>query len=274
MKNRRELFFIIFLFCGSLVFAAPDVKPSLKTIKELIAQRKVAEASALLKEHGKEWIKTHQQRLEVNQWMSVFVTDEALGLFEKAVEKLDSDNDAAIDYLEKAIKLEPHNRVVSTFLFSRWMAPKEAKARELLDLKIIEQPYLQIFHLYKTHLQLLAKGSPATMSPSPTCDAQLYDVDELDYCRLLQMIWWVKQTPQGKSNGAHAAKIIRNYSQQIKNPEAAYWLWQWSGQKEDLKIYLSKCQGLSTKDKKAYGGFPGVCLQQKQALEQLDAAEE
>ncbi|MBY0315712.1 MAG: hypothetical protein K2Q26_09345 [Bdellovibrionales bacterium] len=269
---------VLLVSCGTfgVCFEAwgVEAKPSLKVVKELIGRRKIAEASELLRLHGKEWIRTAQQRQDVNQWMSVFVTDEGLGLFEKAVEKLDSDNEAAINYLEKAMALEPYNRLVSTFLISRLMNPKEVRAREILELKLSQQPYLSIFQLYKVHLELLAKGSPATMSPIPKCEAQLYDSNEMDYCHLLQMMWWVKQTPKGKSNGAQAAKVIKNYSQQIKNPEAFYWLWQWSGHKEDLKNYLSKCQGLSTKDKKAYGGIPGVCFQQKMALEQLDAAEE
>lgn len=276
MRSRHKVFvfFIYLLMSAELTVFAADSKPTLKSVKDLIGRRKISDASMMLERHYKELIKSQAQRLEVNKWFSIFITDEALGYFEKAVEKLEIENEAATDLLEKANLIEPFHREISTFLIARLFFYKEARAREILQTKIKQQPYLAIFNLYQTHFQLLAQESPATVSLVPTCEPQIYQTNELDYCHLLQMIWWVKQTPKGRSNGMQAAKVIKNYSQKIKNPEAAYWLWQWSGKKEDLKSYLSKCQGLSTKDKKAYGSIPGVCRQQAQALEQLNAAEE
>lgn len=256
--NRFSSLILFFLFAVP-AGAAVD----LKTVKSLLAEKKSNEAIQLLKDHHKALLRSPQDRQELGRWLSLFIFEDSMAAFERAVGFSDLKPQEAESEFKKALSIEPYNKTLiqnyASFLLTqqRW---KEAVG--FIDEKRAEQPYMDVYNLYGIHARSQIGDKPAP----PICESKDYDEVELKYCYLVQLI--VKVSSAGSKEQLDI-KDLRAQARKIKIPEAYYWVWKGREETEDLQSYVTLCKNLSDKDKKIYKVIPGVCLKSEEAAQKL-----
>jgi len=200
--------------------------------------------------------------LEVNRWFSLFLYDDSLGLYEKALENISKDPASAEEDLQKVLRGEPYNKVALQTYVSFLIDQKRVKeAKEQIENTARQMPFLSIFETYASYVSLMGDAVMATIPAVSGCEKRGFNEVETDFCNLTRLISQVK-----------TGQDVKKLAAKITLPDAKYWLWMRSKNPADLKAYLTLCQTLSGKVKKSYRIVPSVCAKMQDAEKHLKPA--
>jgi predicted Zn-dependent protease len=219
---------------------------SLKTVREAIEKKDVdAALKALSVMHTQKRL-AEKDLVRVSDWLSIFLYEDTMATYEKALELSVLKDTTATAEFEKALRKEPNNkRLLQSYITFLINQNKKEEAEVALNDARKKYPYFRVFDLYESFL----KGTGA-VEPMKCNYAQL-SAEEKDFCELLSL-------RQQSLHGAHKNKNIE-LAKRLAYPEAQFYLWEMTSNQEYLKKYISKCDGLSDKQRRAYSLVPGVC---------------
>jgi hypothetical protein len=243
-----------------LIVTAGAKTASLQSVRDLIENKEVDQAVAqLLAMHPKQLHKD-EDVARVGKWLSVFLYDDTVALYEKAIEQAAKGDAEAHDNLLKAKEKEPHNKILRQSLISYLVdQQKNSEAQELITESQKAYPYFKVYSIYERYVQLEKKApadKKATAKDDKICALAQLSEDEKDFCRLVSLREMSLQKIKIDKKRLETAK-------KIKLPEALFVLWEMTSSTEYLKQYMTKCQGLTDQQKRSARLFPGVCSKVK-----------
>lgn len=263
MKINKSKIFLATVILATLPLGAEE--PSLKKVRELIAEKKTEAAMEMLRADSRHILKSEKNIKDVAQWFSLFLYEESMAIFERAIDQFDKDPEKSAAEFRQLLLKEPHNkRVLQNFIVLLLDQKKYKEAKELIDRARSQFPYLYMYELYSQYLMAM-EGTPLTVSPQ--CERRGLSELEEDFCRLL------RTTANWSESKAATSSERRAILTKNRLPEAKYWLWKSSQEENHLKSYALECERLSEKDKKNYRIIPGVCAKMAEVQNTLKPAE-
>lgn len=247
---------LLLLFLSAPAICAEKKPSDIVQIKKWLVEKRVKDVVRALRADHSKLIQTIEQRKKIQQWLGVFVFEETLNHYSKAIELQNEEPKAALGYYKKAISLEPQNWKLHGAYISLLMDQKQyEEAQRTIEEKIKEQPYLPIYNLYQQHLTLIqTKKSPFSL----TCSSKEYFEIGLKYCRYLKLIIFAKQNAHSSQENE---KTLGHLTKQLELPDVSYWRWHLTEKREHLQQYITTCAGRDqwTKQNKEYRLIPGIC---------------
>lgn len=236
---------------------APLPPASLANVRAAIEKKDTEKAVYELKRLYPAGLQRRADVQRVSQWMSLFLFDETVALYEKAVEMSAKKDAAAEDFFRKALVKEPHNKTLHQSLITHLIDYKKTKdALSAITAAEDAYPYFKVFSLYRRYLE------PTKMLPGEThrakakgqhfCSNAPLSDDAVDFCRAVLL-------REDVSNKVRRDKKTIEEYKSIRNPEALYSLWEMTSSTEYLKQYVAKCQSRTDQEKRTDRLFPGVC---------------
>lgn len=234
---------------------------NMEVVKKLFLEKKISEAIPVLKEAHQSGNLSIPQQKQISQWLTTFQYDSTLGLFEKTREEV-----LAADEVyepEKGFLLilekEPYNSQVLVYYIGFLLSQnKTQEAKDKILWAKTEMPYLEIYNLFAAWVDLQDKKAH-----SYSCKATTLSSPEQDFCHYVKLL---EKTQL--SRAAKPTQEILSLAAKTKIPNKHLVLWKkWKNPLEKQK-YLSSCQGMSGKQKKAYLFVPEFCVdKEKETLE-------
>jgi len=245
--------------------ATAEKPPSLEQVRDLIAAKKTAEAVGILKTDWQRLLKTEKDYHDVTQWLSIFLYENSMELYEKAEELAPTDAGGATEQFEQLMEKEPYNKIaISSYLAFLIDQKKYTVAQILLDRALLQFPYFPVFSVYKTLLLEAQDQAGATVA----CDKKSMGAVELELCQLSHLVVKVKARDAKRKP---SEQELKNLAGKTTIPDAQYWVWVATKNENYLKRYVSLCQGLTEKYKKNYRIVPGLCAKMQEAQSQLES---
>jgi hypothetical protein len=238
--------------------------PSLDTVRDLIAGKKTGEAVAILKTDSGRLLKTEKNYKDVTRWLSMFLYEDSMALYQKAEELAATDAAGALEQFEALLEKEPYNKEAITAYLSFLIDQKKfSEAKKQTDKASENFPYFGIFQVFKV-LIAQAQDEAATLS---TCDKRTMTAVETELCHYAQLRGKVAvKDPKRKPT----EQELKNLAGKTTIPDASYWLWKATQNETYLKRYVSLCRGLTEKYKKNYRIVPGLCAKMPEAENLLE----
>lgn len=241
----------------ALLFCAESLASSSATmdiIKQRFLDKRVDEAVIILKQSHSKQLHSTQNQKQVAQWLSAFQFESSLGLFEKNLELISNKGD--VSEIEKnflqILEKEPHNtNALNQYIGFLLSNDKNKLAQEKIQWALEELPYMQIYNVFAAWLNL--QGVVMT-APPPICESATLSLPEKEFC------FYVKNIE--KIQASKAPKVtpeIRAHLKKSTIPNQSYYLWKKWKNSEDKQKYLSSCQSLSGKQRRAYLFVPELC---------------
>lgn len=244
---------IILIFSVSAQVPAP----SLSSVRQAIEKKDMERAVRDLKALYPAGLQKTADVERVSQWMSLFLFDETVALYEKAVELSSKKEMSAEDYFRKALLKEPHNKVLHQSLITHLIDQKKTnEALVVIDHAEKSYPYFKVFSLYRRYLvpiKLSSEESKKTIiKEQRLCMSTPLSAEAVDFCRFVLL-----REATGKKVKLDAKAMEDQKT--ILTPDALFSLWEMTSDTEYLKQYVTKCHGRTEQEKRADRLFPGVC---------------
>lgn len=228
---------------------------SLGSVRAAIENKDTEKAVQILKDMYPQGLQRPADVERVAQWLSLFLLDETVSLYEKAVELSTKKEASAEDYFRRALAKEPHNKILHQTLIAFLMDQSKTKdALAAIELAEKNYPYFKIFSLYKRYLvpPTGAIDDKKTLREQKNCGQWALSTEEGEFCRTV----FLREVAK---NRAKLDKKTLDEQRSITSPEALFSLWEMTSNMEYLKQYVTKCQGRSDQEKRSARLFPGVC---------------
>ncbi|MCB9072614.1 MAG: hypothetical protein H6623_03265 [Bdellovibrionaceae bacterium] len=223
---------------------------TLNSVREAISKKDMDVAVALLQKMYPKQLQRGADIKRVTQWFHIFLYEDTVTSFEGALDLVTKQEAGAEEAFQKALRKEPHNRLINqtyvTYLIDH---EKKDEAMTALANLTSKYPYFKVYTLYRAYI------APEQGFDGASCLSEELNNEEKDFCRYLLL--------RHKKPIANKKKDIEQL-EKIHLPDAQFYLWEMTSNKEYLKNYLAKCRGLSDKQKRAYSVIPGVCRKQKE----------
>ncbi|MBY0384051.1 hypothetical protein K2X05_02740 [bacterium] len=233
-------------------FAAAS--PTIETIKQLVLEKKVEEAVEILKQNHTKLLRSSENQKQVVQWLSAFQFESSLGLFEKTLEMINNKGEPAeieknfLQILEK----EPHNMsALNQYIGFLLSAEKYKMAQDKIQWARTELPYLQMYNVFAVWLDL---HNETNTQVKLVCDSPTLMGPEKEFCVYVKSIEKIQASKSSKVTAE-----IRALLKKTTIPNQNYYLWKKWKNPEDKQKYLSSCQSLSGKQRRAYLFVPELC---------------
>lgn len=247
---------ILLLFCWGVAIGAAETTPkSMQQVKELILQKKTSEAITLFKECPQDVFSSPQNQKQMAQWLRIFNFDTTIGLYEKTIEMMASGMESS--EIEKNFKIalekEPFNTPLATADLGYLIGKEKLKiAREKVLALNKELPWMEV---YRVFLAWLERKEGTVEKIQLHCESPTLTDEEKDFCELEVLAQKIKDS-KGKQLSGELLQLFNR----IKLPNK-YQLVEAKWHKtEDHQKYLSSCQKMSGKQKKAYLFVPEFCV--------------
>ncbi len=256
------------LLTGLILFFSLNVTAKttlhLDGIKTLFLEKKVSEAIPLLKEAYRERSLSASQQHQIGEWLSAFQFDSTLGIFEKTREEVltDADVQRAEKSFLQALEKEPFNSVLlSHYIGFLLTQDKKEQAKEKILWANAEMPYMEIYKVFTAWLDL-KEGRTLSLN-TYSCLAATLGSAEKEFCFYVKLLEKTRLSKSAKPTGE-----ILALSQKTTLPNKHLILWKKWQNPDDKQKYLSSCQAMSGKQKKAYLFVPELCVyKEKEPLE-------
>lgn len=224
---------------------------SLKNVREYIEKKDMSRAVEILAEMYPRDLQNETDIARVAKWLSVFLFDETISHYEKALELALKGDPSTGEELKKALLKEPNNKILNQMSISLALDGQRLEdASAQIQGAQKKYPYFKIFSLYKYYLK--PSKVRASLKQQEICQTQHFSDEEKDFCRAV----FLREAAQLKLK-LDKKSLMSALS--IKYPEALFSLWEMTSQGEYLKQYLAKCNGLSDKEKRQLVLFPSAC---------------
>ncbi len=256
------------VFCGTLIWivtahaqAPATTTPahssaSLATVRLAIEKKDMEKAVRDLKALYPARLQNAADVERVSQWMSLFLYDETVAYYEKAVELAAKNDPGAEESFRKALAKEPHNKLLQQSLITYFIDQKKmADALTAITSAESKYPYFKVFSLYRRYVQpakTAVNDKRAAVRDQKTCVSSPLSADAMDFCRAVLL-------REAVANKVKFDKKTVDELKSIRYPEALFSLWEMTSDVEYLKQYISKCRALSDQEKRLARLFPGVC---------------
>lgn len=239
------------LFCCVVGFAAEVKGPQISDVRQSIENKesqKAVEQLQLIHSTGR---LKESDVSRVSGWLSLFLYDETVATYEKALELAGKTDPRAQEELQKALAKEPNNKILhQSYIVYLIDQGKVEEARTYILGMEKKYPYFRIFSIY---LRFLTKATQkATPKEQKMCSTASLSAEEKDFCRFV----FIKEHLGLKLK---VDKKMIAEAQQIQFSEVLFLLWEMTSNMEYLKQYITKCQTLTDKEKRSARLFPGVC---------------
>lgn len=257
----KNLLKIIVLLSLQLAAAAPS---SLEQVRELIAAKKTTEAVAILKADHARLVRGEKDFKNVNQWLSLFLYENSMELYEKAEELAPTDPSGAKEQFEALLEKEPNNKVAMCAYLKFLIEQKKwGDAKAFAEKSAALLPYFPIFSVYKSLIALNQNEATVVV----ICDKKAMTSVEAELCQLAHLIAKVQSRDPKKK--VHEQEL-KNLAGRSTIPDAHYWLWKATQNLTHLRTYVKHCHGLTEKYKKNYRIVPDLCAKMREAESQLE----
>jgi hypothetical protein len=242
------------------VFTAGAKTAPLQVVRDLIENKDVDQAVVHLLAMYPKQLNRDEDVVRVGKWLSVFLYDDTVALYEKAIEQAAKGEAAAYDNLLKAKEKEPHNKILRQSLIGYLVdQQKDSEAEQLIADSQKAYPYFKVYSIYLRYLQSgksAQADKKAAIRDEKICMSAQLSEDEKDFCKFVFLREMSLQKIKIDKKHLESAK-------KIKFPEALFVLWEMTSSTEYLKQYMTKCQGLTDQQKRSARLFPGVCSRVK-----------
>lgn len=245
----------------SFVFVVRAEAASLQDVRQLIEKKEVDQAVAQLAAMSPRQFGKDEDVARVGKWLSVFLYDDTVALYEKAIEQASKGEAAAYDQLLKAKDKEPHNKIVRQSLLAYLIdQQKTSEAQQLIEESQKNYPYFKIYSIYARYLQpqkISALDKKGASKEQKLCTSGQFSLDERDFCKFVLL----------REASAQKLKVDKKKIEEAKGisfPDALFVLWEMTSSTEYLKQYMTKCQGLTDHQKRSARLFPGMCSKVKE----------
>lgn len=257
MMNFAQMLLAL-LFCAESFASAP---PTIETIKQFFLEKRVDEAVEILKLNHEKILRSSENQKQVTQWLSAFQLESSLGVFEKTMEMISNKGDVA--EIEKNFLLilekEPHNTsALSQYIGFLLSNDKQKIAQEKIKWARQELPYLQMYNIFAAWLNL---HGGSMLSSKLLCESATLSSSEKEFCVYVKSIEKIQSSKAPK-----VTMEIRALTKKTTIPNQSYYLWKKWKNSEDKQKYLSSCQGLSGKQRRAYLFVPELCKYDENSL--------
>lgn len=248
------------LFCAESVATATI---TMETLKQLFLEKRVDEAADTLKHHHAKLLRSLENQKRVAQWLSAFQFESSLGLFEKTLELISNKGDRG--EIEKnflqILEREPHNTsALNQYIGFLLSSEKYKQAQEKIQWARTELPYLQTYNVFSAWLEL-REGTGAVSKI--LCESATLLGPEKEFCIYVKSLEKIQT-----SKAAKVTPEIRALVKKTTIPNANYYLWKKWKNPEDKQKYLSSCQSLSGKQRRAYLFVPELCKYDENSIDE------
>lgn len=229
--------------------------PTLSDVRRSLEQKDADKAVSQLLSMYPRALQNDADIARVGKWLSVFLYDETVASYEKAIELAGKNEASAQEHLQKALLKEPHNKTLRQ-AYVAYLIDHDKKDEALQQIADAEKkyPYFKIYSIYRRYLTPEAKKAGAR--DLKVCQSTQLSADEMDFCRAV----FFREAAINKIKGD---KKWIDEGKSLRYPDALYSLWEMTSSMEYLKHYITKCQGLTDQEKQSARLFPGVCSKVK-----------
>lgn len=265
LKPMSRVVFLLLGFGASLWVPASAKQSPLQEARAFIEKKDTEQAVKILRAMYPLQLKSEADVSRVSQWLSVFLYDETVASFEKAVQLSEEKNEGSSEEFKKALAKEPHNKKLhQAYIVSLIDARKESEA--LLQIELAEQqyPYFKIFSVYKEYLkpQLFKEKSDLRY-----CRAAYLLPEEREFCSAV----FIKAAAQRRET---LRPEIINQGLKLFYPDVLFFLWEMTSRKEYLNKYLDKCRNEAQAIKQTARLYPGLCAKHQEVEKLLKPTED
>lgn len=243
-------------FCSLLTVCGAHASGlTLYEVRQLIEKKDVDKAVSSLHSMYPKQFSKDEDVARVGKWLSVFLYDDTVAFYEKAVELAAKGESAAYEQLQKAKEKEPHNKTVRQTLLAYLIEQdKKSEAIKLLEESQKLYPYFKIYQAYA--LYMTGAGTGDKKKDLKLCATGQFSKEEKDFCKFTLLRDFVAQKSKADAKRIEEAKSLAF-------PDTLFLLWEMTSSTEYLKQYITKCQGLTEQEKRSARLFPGICSKVK-----------
>lgn len=240
------------ILCSFLAFCGAHANVlSLYEVRQLIEKKDVDKAVSSLQSMYPKHFGKDAEVERVGKWLSVFLYDDTVAFYEKAIELAAKGESSAYDQLLKAKEKEPHNKVVRQSLLAYLIEQnKKSEAQKLLEESQKLYPYFKIYHVYALYMNV--ESADEKKKDVKLCGSEQFSKEEKDFCKFTLLRDFAAQKLKADKKRIEDAKALAF-------PDALFVLWEMTSSTEYLKQYMTKCQGLTEQEKRSARLFPGMC---------------
>lgn len=232
----------------------------LQEVRELIEKKETDQAVTKLRALYPKQLNVPQDVERVAQWMSIFLYDETVATFERAVQLAEEKDyvGASVEF-KKALAKEPHNkRIHQAYIVNLIDGGQTQEALSQIEITTQQYPFFHIFSLYGKYL---GKTAIPDKGDAKECRSPYLLKEEKEFCVAVQM----KRAATQKEN---LRADMQTQAQKSFYPDTLFFLWEMTSRKEYLNKYIERCREESLKLKHAVRLYPEMCFR-SQEVEKL-----
>lgn len=261
----QRIFFLFLSLGGSAGAQAASMPSPLQEARVYIERKDTESAVKILEKMYPRQLKSESDVSRVAQWLSVFLYDETVASFEKAVELAEEKNEGSAEEFKKALAKEPHNKKLhQAYIVSLMDANRLSEALSHIEFVEKKYPYFQIFSIYKEYIK---SDSVKEKRDPRRCKTVYLSSQEREFCVAV----FIKGAAQRRET---LSPEVISQGLKLFYPDVLFFLWEVTSRKEYLNKYLERCRSEAQSIKQTARLYPGLCLKHQEVEKLLKPTED